>query len=123
MRVEIPKNAEDLLKLATRIHKKHEADGTMSPLNSLVDYKWETEGPKLQQAQAKHDEAEELKKKMETAYRERDLIMANTANIVRSSRDVLMGINRENMKRLGEWGYVVEASSAPASKSTTAQVQ
>lgn len=116
MRVQIPKNSEELLKLATAILKKHTADGVNSPLNTMVDYKWANEGPKLPQAQAKHDEAEGYKKKMEAAYRERDLIMANTASIVRSSRDILTGINRENMKRLGDWGFTVESSAAPAAK-------
>ena len=116
MRVDIPKNPEELLKLATSVNKKHTADGAASPLNLLTDYKWATEGPKLALAQAKHDEAEGYKKKMETAYRERDLIMANTTKIVRASRDVLTGINRDNMKRLGDWGFTVEASAAPTAK-------
>jgi len=116
MRVRIPKNPEELLKLATTINKKHIEDGVNSPLKSMVDYKWETEAPKLALAQAKHDEAEDYKKKMETAYRERDVIMSKTTSIVRSSRDVLAGINPDNMKRLGEWGFKVEASVAPVSR-------
>jgi hypothetical protein len=58
---------------------------------------------------------------MEAAYRERDVIMANTTNIVRSSRDVLMGINRENMKRLGDWGFTVESTPAPKAKAKTSE--
>jgi hypothetical protein len=118
MRVVIPTNPEDLLKLATAINKKHTEDGAKSPLNSMVDCKWETESPKLPLAQAKHDEAEDYKKKMETAYRERDLIMVNIPKIVRSSRDILTGVNHDNMKRLGEWGFTVESSPAPATKTS-----
>ena len=116
MRVDIPKNPEELLKLATAIYKKHVADAANSPLRLLGDYKWETEGPKLPTAQAKHDEAEGYRKKMDAAYRERDLIMANVTSIVRSSRDVLAGINHENMKRLGDWGFSVESSPAAKPK-------
>lgn len=116
MRVEIPKNAGDLLKLSTSIYKKHTEDGVNSPLRLMIDYKWENEGPKLALAQAKHEEAEALKKKMEEAYRERDLLMANTASIVRASRDVLAGINKDNMKRLGEWGFTVDSSVASGPK-------
>ena len=119
MRVEIPKNPEELLKLATSVYTKHTTDGTTSPLNTMVDYKWSNEGPKLPLAQAKHDEAENLKKRMEAAYAERDLLMANTAKIVRSSRNILMGINPDNMKRLGDWGFTVESSAAPATKVNT----
>ena len=82
----------------------------------MVDYKWETEGPRLALAQEKHEEAELLKKKMETAYRECYLLMSGTTNIVRASRDILAGINRENMKRLGDWGFSVEASAAAKKK-------
>ena len=123
MRVEIPKNPEELLKLATSINKKHVADGAASPLKLMADYKWENEAPKLVQAQAKHDEAESLKKKMDTAYRERDLLMSNTTNIVRSSRDLLMGINHDNVKRLGEWGFNVDAASASKAKAKAAEAK
>lgn len=54
---------------------------------------------------------------MEIAYREHGLLMANTTGIIRASRDILTGINRENMKRLGEWGFSVEASTTSSSKS------
>jgi hypothetical protein len=116
MRVNIPRNAEDTLSLASAIHKKHLADGANSPLKLLADTKWDTEGPKIAQAQAKHIEAEVYKSKMEAAYRERDLIMANIPNIIRSTRDLLAGINSSNMKRLAEWGFSVESSAAPKSK-------
>jgi hypothetical protein len=116
MRVDIPKGAEDLIDLGEDIYKKHQTEGATSPLNQLVDYTWEVEGPKLSQAKEKHLEAESLKKKMEEAYRERDLLMTNTTQIIRASRDILTGINSANMKRLSEWGYDVTASTAPASK-------
>ncbi|MDP4210713.1 MAG: hypothetical protein Q8928_18035 [Bacteroidota bacterium] len=118
MRVEIPQNSEDLLSLATSIYNKHANDPGSSPLNLIADYKWEEEGPKLALAKAKHEEAIMHKKKMEEAYRERDLIMANTPNIVRATRDLLAGINRENMKRLGDWGFSVQASAAAKVKPT-----
>jgi hypothetical protein len=42
--------------------------------------------------------------------------MANTKEIVRSSRDALIDIKRENMKHLSECGFVVESSAAPSAK-------
>lgn len=123
MRVPIPSNPQDLLNLATDISTKNTADGATSPLNSMKDYSWAVEAPKLVQAQAKHDEAEEYKKKMETAYKERDLIMTNVKGIIRASRDILMGINSNNMKRLTEWGFSVESTpaSSRAKKSAAAK--
>ncbi len=123
MRVKIPSNPVDLLKLATDISTKNTDDGATSPLNAMKDFSWAIETPKLVQAQAKHDEAEEFRKKMETAYKERDLIMTNVKGIIRASRDVLMGINSSNMKRLTEWGFSVESTPAASrtKKSKTAK--
>ncbi len=119
MRVQIPTTAKDLLSLAKKVYGKHKTEGATSPLKLLVDYNWDAEGVKIDQAQAKHDEAERYKKQMETAYRERDLLMADTVSIIRASRDLLTGMNRENMKRLSDWGFTVEASTANKSKTAT----
>lgn len=116
MRVPIPRNPEELIRLGSSVFKKHVQDADASPLKSMKDYNWETEGPKLDKALAKHNEAEELKKKMEAAYKERDLLLANTVPIIRASRDILAGINSQNMKRLGDWGFTVEASAVAARK-------
>ena len=110
MRVNIPSNKKDLLDLAAKVNTKHLADATASPLLLLQDITWAVEGPKLALALTKHNEAETLKLAMEQAYRERDLIMQNTETVVRNSRDLLTGINRENMKRLGEWGFSIDDS-------------
>jgi hypothetical protein len=90
------------------IFTKHTADGAASPLNFLTDITWAEEGSKIQQALDKHEEAEMHKMLMEQAYRERDLILKNTPVIVKSSRDLLTGIHRENMKRLSNWGFTVQ---------------
>ncbi len=119
MRVEIPRNAKDLLVLAEDILAKHTADGAASPLNLLEDITWATEGPKVATALAKHDEAEHYRLLMEKAYRERDLLMKETGIIVKNSRDLLTGIHRENMKRLGDWGFSVDHS--PKAKKAIAQ--
>ena len=87
----------------------------------MGDYKWETESSKITTSQAKHNEAEGYREKMDAAYGERDLIMANIVNIVRASRDVLVGINRENMKRLGDWGFSVESTPAAKPKAVSAK--
>lgn len=116
VRIKIPSNAEELLELATNINKKHVADGANSPLKSLLDVKWETEAPNVAKALAKHAEAEMYKSKMEACYKDRDFLMTNIPSIVRSSRDILKGINSKNPKRMIEWGFGVETSVAPKPK-------
>lgn len=106
-RVVIPTNPADLLALAKSISDKHIADAANSPLNALVDNKWSTTQPFIAPAQAKHIEAEFYKKKMEEAYRERDKHIDEIEESVKSSRDVLVGINKKNPKVLGQWGFVV----------------
>jgi len=120
VRIKIPSNAEELLELATNINKKHVADGANSPLKSLLDIKWETEAPNVAKALAKHAEAEMYRSKMEACYKDRDFLMTNTTSIVRSSRDMLKGINSKNPKRLTEWGFVVDTSTGykPKTKKT-----
>lgn len=53
---------------------------------------------------------------MEAAYKERNLLMVNIVPIYRASRGIFKGINNQNMKCLGDWGFTVEAKQAPAPK-------
>lgn len=117
MRVEIPDNPVERLDLASDIYKKHTADGTTSPLNAIATDNWSVEGPKIALCIAKHDEAEESKRKMEALYKERDLLLAGIDNAIRSSRDVLAGVHHDNMKRLADWGFTVVESPKPGPKS------
>ena len=34
--------------------------------------------------------------------------------VVTSARDILLGLNKGNEKKLGDWGFVVDDSPAPA---------
>lgn len=110
MRVPIPRNPEQVLELATKVFEKHEKEGTKSPLNGIEDYNWEITGPEITKAIQFHDEAEKLKKLMEKAYKERDLLIQRIDPAIKASRDVLTGIYRQNMKRMGEWGFIVNDS-------------
>ena len=107
MRVVIPTAPADLLDLADDVYAKHTADGASSVLNSLEDQNWAVEGPKIALAKAKHSEAETLKLQMEKAYRDRDLLLAPVKDAVIASRDLLTGVMRSNMKRMGDWGFTV----------------
>ena len=106
-RVGIPINVQESLELADIIKKKHLADGEQSPLNSLLDHSWAVTGPQLETCLQHHLRAEELKRQMELAYRERDALLKPISETVRASRDLLMGVYRSSPKKLGEWGFKV----------------
>lgn len=110
VRVVIPTNIGELLKLATRIYNKHLADGKSSLLHSLSDYQWNEVGPNLELAAAKHEEAEELTRRAEIAYRERDRLMGDVPGLIRATRDLLKGVFSKSPKKLGEWGFEVNDS-------------
>lgn len=118
-RVVIPSNPGELLDLAKKVSDKHIADAANSPLNALVDNKWSVTQPFIAPALAKHKEAEDLKKKMEEAYKERDKHIGEIEDSLKASRDVLMGINKKNPKVLGQWGFVVN-ETVKAVKTTKA---
>ena len=111
MRVEIPKNPKELLDLSIKVSAKHTADAAASPLNLLQDIDIAVESSKAAAALLKHNEAEDLRLQMEKAYKDRDFLMSNTATFVKNSRDLLTGMHRENMKRLGDWGFTVDHSA------------
>ncbi len=79
LRIVIPKTVDGIIKLANLIYNKHLQDGKNSPLNTLSDYNWNEHGPTLQQTIEKHAEAEDLNRRAEQTYRERDL--AYTADL------------------------------------------
>ncbi|HAM98678.1 MAG TPA: hypothetical protein DCQ26_08695 [Marinilabiliales bacterium] len=111
MRVEIPKNPKEELELAEQIYKHHTDVGAASPLNSMTDFNWAAEGPKVATCLEWHKKAEAYKKQMEEAYKERDLLLKGIDEAVKATRDVLTGINRSNMKRMADWGFVVIESA------------
>lgn len=113
LRIVIPRKIDELLKLAGLIYNKHLLDGAKSPLRTLSDYNWDEHGPKLQQAIAKHAEAEEYRRRMEQAYRERDLLMEDVDGLIKSSRDLLKGMYKKTPKKLGEWGFEVNDTPRP----------
>jgi len=107
-RIAISTNTVEMLDQATKVYTKHVADGVASPLNTLTDYDWAKTGPTIAIALAKHKEAEELKGKMEAAYRERDLLVPAIEEILKSSRNLLKALNSKNPKRITEWGFNVD---------------
>jgi DNA-binding transcriptional regulator/RsmH inhibitor MraZ len=107
-RVIIPQNVEENLRLAQTVYEKHLQEGDASHLNSIDGYSWKEVGPKIAECLKKHQEAEELKRKMEEAYRERDLAAPEIRAILRASASLLKAVYTKNPKKMGEWGFSVD---------------
>lgn len=104
VRVKIPANAEELLKLAQLIFEQHASLGTNSPLNVLD---WANQDAKIAKAIKLHLEAEELRRKADLKYKERDALVAPIDDLVKQSRDLLKALYRKEPKKLGEFGFEV----------------
>jgi hypothetical protein len=118
MRVKIPINPKAKIDLAQNIYTKHTSLATDSPLSVIEENNWTDEGPKIALCLAKHKEAEALKDQAEAAYKDRNILLADITKAIRASRDVLTGANRDNLKRLTEWGFDVAESVKKTSTKT-----
>ena len=119
-RISVSRKPEELLTLASQVFAKHQDDGAASPLSNLDGYDWTIVGPTIEQALARHREAEALKGQMEKAYRERDLLIEPIDETVKASRNLLKALNQKNPKRLADWGFQV-ADTAPQAKAAKAE--
>ena len=118
-RIQIPKNVQEVLELAEIINAKHTTDGESSPLNSLQDLNLKGIGTRVAACQVQHLKAEELRRQMELAYRERDAMLKPISETIKATRDLLLGVFRTQPKRLGDWGFTVSDGPSKALKSGT----
>lgn len=107
-RVVLPTNIEENLNLAQKVFEKHQADRDASLLLNLDGMSWAELGPKIAICLQKHLEAEDLKRKMEEAYRERDLALPEILETLRASKSLLKASFPKNPKKMGEWGFTVD---------------
>ncbi|PZF73178.1 hypothetical protein [Taibaiella soli] len=119
-RIIITKNIPDNLELAKKIYDKHIIDSSDSLLNNLEDITWNEIGPLIDQCMQLHKKAEELKRQMEEAYRQRDLAYPKISEAIQASKLYLKGRFARNPKKLGEWGFNVD--DTPKYKRKTSDV-
>ncbi len=114
-KVDIPKNADDLMILLGNVLKKNSADGANSPLKSLPMDALQTRTDAAQDAQGKAKELERLAQ-IQTATRDDALGTAQTPDTARyiltQVRDLLLSLHKDNPKKLGEWGFTVVEGEA-----------
>lgn len=122
-RVIIPKNKATAITLAQAILAKHKADGAASPLTALnlTDMT-----AKTGTADAQNQLSAKLYRDAETATQNCDLALGadyttpGTVNYYLAAvRDILLGINKGNEQKLGDWGF--EVAQSTAAKSTPAK--
>jgi len=114
--VGLPSDPSEAIKLLTSIKTKHAALGTTSPLAGL---KWAEIDPALTAAAEQDALSDEFHSKAEKATGARDAKMSVVTEAIRSARDVLMGLNRDNPDALGDFGFKV--SDARSGKATPPQ--
>lgn len=121
-RTNIPKNPDKLIVLSKAVTAKHLADGPNSPLAGLNMGELAT---KTALADTQNNMALKLRRDAELATQNRDLALGledpakgTVTHTLRSVRDILAGLYKGNEQRLGDWGFEVDASPAPAKKTT-----
>ena len=112
-RIVIPENKSELCTLAAAIKAKHTALGAGSPLK---DMKWDDLGPAIDEASGFDKSAKQLAKDAEKATGEREKRMPKVSQAVRSARDILSGLNADNLKALGDWSFTVDDSPQAKAK-------
>jgi hypothetical protein len=116
VRISIPTNPADRLALAEKIYGKHQADGRTSPLIAITSHSWDSNGPRVATGLDQHKQAEDFKTKSELAYRKRDLELTELDESIKASRDLLLGVYRDNPKELSQWGFSVSDTPRAAKK-------
>ena len=119
--IPINRNPEMLLKLSEDIIKKHKKDGFDSPLSGIdmADMQGKTKS-----AREKYAEALELRKRSEKLTQEVQILLGihksqkttqpgHLLFYATRVRDVLKGVFRETVRKLNDWGFVVNENGGP----------
>jgi hypothetical protein len=117
-RITIPVNAGDLIDLAVAIEEQHLELEKASPL-SLLD--WKAASAQIKEAQEVQKQINKLSKELEKLTERRNNLIGPLGDFVRSSRDVLSGVYRAEMKKLSDFGFQVD-DSPKAKKAKTDSV-
>ncbi len=111
VRVEIPRDPSEGIALLKKVKAEHERLAAASPLAGL---EWDKINLALTRADEHDVKADQLRKDAERETGERNKDMPAIQDALRAARDVLLGLNRANPKKLGDFGYEVADSPAPS---------
>jgi hypothetical protein len=117
MRINIPSNPDEFIKLAKAVLAQHTKLGTASPLNGIKGIA--AFAAQVQAADTNNEQANQLYEQARTATEARDnAIGPDTTTpgylqfFVTSARDVLAAQNKGSEHVLGDWGFAVIAAPA-----------
>lgn len=117
VKVDLPNKVDDIINLAKAIADKHAGLGGDSPLNGL---KWAKITPAIAAADTAHKDAKRMSAQAEAATQTRDTALGDISVFIRAARDVLSGVHAEEMRKLGDYGFVVNAVASSAAKKVPA---
>lgn len=115
MKVIIPSHPDDKADLASDIVSKVKADGELSPLKFILN---DELSAKVEVIRAKTKQATEFRRQSEVLIEERNNMLKDVEQFIRSSRDILTGLYPNEPKKLTEYGFEVDQAT---SKSKTAE--
>ena len=114
VRIEVPRNKDEELKLGGNIVDKEAILGDTSPLKDLD---WAGKAATISDAKVHYSKYAELKKASEEELELCNNAMVGIDDLIKQSRDILKGVYRATPHTLGEWGFVVkETPSKPKKK-------
>ena len=116
VRIDLPNKVDDIIKLAKAFSDKHTELAAASPLTGL---KWTKITPAVATADAAHKDAKRFSAQAEAATETRDTALEDVNVFIRASRDILSGVHAEEMRKLGDYGFAVNATAPAARKATT----
>src|SRR5436305_15051050 len=116
VRVQIPTNPTELLKLTNLIYQKHTNDGAASPLKELEDDNWTDKVSKIADALELDAAVKKMEKDLENLYAQRNALIEPVKKTVLASRNLLLGKYSKSPKKLGDWHFVVDDSAKAAKK-------
>ncbi|MFA6152489.1 MAG: hypothetical protein WC716_14295 [Chitinophagaceae bacterium] len=109
-RIVIPRGAKEQLEMSRTLFAKHNTLGGASPLMQLEGLELALTASKIEPALALHETAENMKRQMENAYRQRDVALREIMDVTRKGVQLLKAVYTDNPKKLGEWGINVDDS-------------
>lgn len=122
-RVNIPINPRELIDLCLSVAAAHQKQGKDSPLSILA---WDAVNPAITEADELDTKITDLSRELDKLTQRRKTLIEKPGGLgdfARQSRDVLSGVYRNEMKRLGDFGFDVLDSpkvKKPSEKKTVA---
>lgn len=116
-RITIPVQPRVLIKLCIDVETEHKEQGKDSPL-SILD--WEKISPTIKEADEVDSKIASLNRELEKlAERRRTLIETpgGLSDFARQARDILSGVHRNEIRKLGDYGF--DVNDSPKAKRVT----